>query len=179
MNIRHILVPIDWSTCSRLVTGQAAGLAARLGARLTVLHVAELPPGVGTNTHVHPDGVEVSVGDALRADTEARLGPFLAEVRASGVEGAVVVRLGAVVRSILEVAEELPADLIVLGTHGRSGIARLVLGSVAESVAREAHVPVMLMRREPRPECDRGDCAWCGIEGRSPVEAHIAAETEG
>ena len=71
------------------------------------------------------------------------------------------------------------ASLIVIGTHGRTGLARLVLGSIAEGVAQAARVPVMLVRREVRPECARGSCEWCVREGQSPAEARLSVESEG
>lgn len=71
MNIQTILVPVDFSTCALLVTQQAAGLAARLGARVVVLHVAELPAGVPPDTHVRLDGVDSTAGDYVGDDTRA------------------------------------------------------------------------------------------------------------
>jgi nucleotide-binding universal stress UspA family protein len=179
VNIQTILVPVDFSTCSLLVTRQAAGLAARLGARVVVLHVAELPAGVPPDTHVRLDGVDSTAGDYVGDDTRARLAPFAEAARASGVETSVEVRFGAVVPTILAAADTSHADLLVIGTHGRTGLARAVLGSVAEAVAHKAHVPVMLVRRESRPECARESCEWCPHAARSPAEERIAAETQG
>ncbi len=179
MNIRRVLVPLDYSACSMGVVRQASGLAQKLGAQVTLLHVAELPPGVTTATPVHPHGADASVGEVLQRDADAHLLRVVAAVRADGVDCLALVRFGAVVRVILGTADELGVDLIVLGTHGRTGLARLVLGSVAESVAREANVPVMLVRRQPGLACAQVNCAWCGVDGRSAVEDRIAAETEG
>lgn len=179
MNIRTILVPVDFSVCSMLVTRQAAGLATRLDARVVVLHVAELPGNLAPNTHVHPGGVEQTAGEYLLADTRARLAPFVEAAREGGATAEADVRIGPVVPTILAAVESLGADLIVIGTHGRTGLARLVLGSVAEGVAHRAHVPVMLVRRETRPECARQSCEWCPNEGRSPAETRMAVESEG
>jgi len=55
----------------------------------------------------------------------------------------------------------------------------MVLGSVAEAVARSAHVPVMLVRREVRPECGRDSCDWCTHHGRSAAEDRVAVESQG
>jgi len=81
MNIRTILVPVDFSVCSMLVTRQAAGLAARLGARLVVLHVSDLPAGVSPETHVRPEGVDRTASDYLVADGRERLAPFAEAAR--------------------------------------------------------------------------------------------------
>ncbi len=179
MNIRTILVPVDFSTCSLLVTRQAAGLATRLGARLVVLHVAELPRDVAADAHVRPDGVDRTAADYLIDDTRVRLESFAAAARELGATAEIAVKLGPVVATILSETEAFGADLIIIGTHGRTGLARLVLGSVAEGVAHKAHVPVMLVRRESRPECARASCEWCPHEGRSPAEEKLAGESQG
>ena len=141
MNIRTILVPVDFSVCSMLVTRQAAGLAAKLGAKVVVLHVSELPAGVPAQSHVHPEGVDRTVVDFLSADTSELLRPFSAAATEAGALAEVRVRVGPVVPGILAAAAECQADLIVIGTHGRTGLARVVLGSVAESVAHKAVSP--------------------------------------
>ncbi|MEQ1507570.1 MAG: universal stress protein [Myxococcota bacterium] len=179
MNIRTILVPVDFTTCARLVTDQAASLATRLGAKVVVLHVAPLPTGVSPAASVAPDGVAVPVGQYLAADSRARLETFAAVVRAHGAPVELVAEVGPVVATILRTIDAVGADLVMMGTHGRSGLVRLVLGSVAEGVTHQAHVPVMLIRREPRPECARGSCAWCTEQGTSPAEDRVAVETQG
>ncbi|MDP2316398.1 MAG: universal stress protein [Pseudomonadota bacterium] len=179
MNIRTILVPVDFSTCSLLVTRQAAALAARLGARLVVLHVSELPADLAADAHVRPDGVAQTAADYLTADAREQLASFAGAAREVGATADIEVKVGSVVPTILAAADALAADLIVIGTHGRTGLARIVLGSVAEGVAHRAHVPVMLVRRESRPECARQSCEWCPHEGRSPAEEKIAAESQG
>lgn len=179
MNIRTILVPVDFSVCSMLVTRQAAGLAARLGARLVVLHVSDLPAGVSPETHVRPEGVDRTASDYLVADGRERLAPFAKAARELGAAVELDVKFGHVVPTILRAADETQADLVIIGTHGRTGIARMVLGSVAEGVAHKAHVPVMLVRRESRPECARESCEWCPHGGRSAAEEKIAGESQG
>jgi nucleotide-binding universal stress UspA family protein len=179
VNIRTILVPVDFSVCSMLVTQQAARLASQLNAKVVILHVSELPTGVPAGSHVQPAGVDSTVADYLDTDNRALLRPFLAVAADAGAEAEIQVRVGPVVPGILAAAEESHADLIVIGTHGRTGLARVVLGSIAESVAHKAHVPVMLVRRESRPECRRESCEWCPHEGRSAAEQKIAAESLG
>lgn len=179
MNIRTVLVPVDFSTCSMLVTRQAAGLATRLGARLVVLHVAELPAGVSPDTHVRPEGVDRTASDYLGTDARERLAPFAEAGRELGAAAEIDVRFGHVVPTILRAADETQSDLIIIGTHGRTGLARIVLGSIAEGVVHGAQVPVMLVRRESRPECARESCEWCPHEGRSVAEEKIAGESQG
>ncbi|HTM22059.1 MAG TPA: universal stress protein, partial [Kofleriaceae bacterium] len=91
---------------------------------------------------------------ALRTIVDKRL----LEVRSRPVNLFLHARIGAPAREIVELAEEVEADIVVVGTHGRHGINRLVLGSVAEHVVRDAHCPVLVARPRPDhfgPERDR------------------------
>ncbi len=178
MDIRTILLPVDFSTCSMLVAAQAGAFASRLGARVVVLNVAELPPGVAATVHVNHDGKDTEVGAYLLDDTLERLAPFADAVRSAGAEAATASRIGPVAPTVVAAAEELGADLIIMGTHGRTGLARMVLGSVAEGVSRAARVPVMLLRRETRPECASASCDWCPHDGRSQA-VMATADAEG
>jgi nucleotide-binding universal stress UspA family protein len=179
MDIRTILTPLDFSGCSLAVVREVASLAAKLDARVVLLHVAALPAGVPAQAHVWPDGREVAASDFLVAESRERMERFAAEARRGGVSVDVTVRVGPITPTILAAIDELGADLVVMGTHGRTGLARLVLGSVAEGVAHRARVPVLLIRREPRPDCGRATCEWCAEADRSPAEQRIEAETQG
>jgi nucleotide-binding universal stress UspA family protein len=179
MDIRTILAPVDFSTCSLLATRQAASLASRLGARLILLHVSEIPAGMKPRTRLVLGGTEQSASGYVTHDVETRLEPFLAVARELKVPAEALPRVGPVVKTILETAEDTRADLIFMGTHGRSGLARVMLGSVAESVLHEARVPVMLVRRETRPECARESCDWCPHTGTSEAEDRLADEAQG
>jgi nucleotide-binding universal stress UspA family protein len=179
MQLDTILVPVDFSTCSLLVTKQAANLASKVGGRLVILHVGELPNAVPAATRVLHDGVAEAAGDYVLHDTERQLADYLAVAAEAGVPATVAVALGKPAETILQQAQLQHADLIVMGTHGRKGLARMVLGSVAESVLHGAHVPVMIIRRETRPECARADCQWCPHKGLSEAEKRIQAEAVG
>lgn len=179
MDVRRILVPVDYSSCSWEVAEKAAQLGARLGASITLLHVAELPRGVLASTVVHPGARALTSGDYVRQDAVTRLAPLLAAVQQHGVEVDAVVELGPVVPTILAAAETQRADMIVMGTHGREGLARMMLGSVAEGVVHQAHVPVMLIRREPKAGCAHKTCAWCANGTASIAEEQLAAELDG
>jgi nucleotide-binding universal stress UspA family protein len=142
IEIRRILCPIDFSDSSRRALDHAIAIARWYGASLTVLHVfpsaqaAAVGPGPVVFEPILMSPVE---RDKLLADTQA----FAATESAPGVTIEPRVREGAVVAEILDQAAAMKADLIVLGTHGRSGFERLVLGSVAERVFRKATCPVM------------------------------------
>lgn len=66
-----------------------------------------------------------------------------------------------------------------MGSHGRQGVARALLGSVAEQTLRTPHVPVMRVRRQPRPESDHERCDWCQLGIRSDAERALAGELDG
>jgi nucleotide-binding universal stress UspA family protein len=138
-DIKRVLCPIDFSETSRHALEQAAAVAGWYKARLTALHVYSpmfIPvPSLPTPDHRVPESewqrvteqATTFVQTALRAGT--------------GVD--VIVDVGQPAAAILERAASLPADLIVMGTHGASGFEHLVLGSVTEKVLRKATCPVL------------------------------------
>jgi universal stress protein A len=121
-------------------------LRRRTGARLYVLHVVEDP----TLTGIWPDVYVSDLPDiraGLRAHAERSLAAQLRRLRLGGITADIAIGLSAQV--ICMMAEQRKCDLIVMGTHGRSGVAHLLLGSVAERVLRMAPCPVLVVR-EPR-----------------------------
>lgn len=179
MNIRHIMVPVDFSSCGLRVTRQAAKLARQLGARLTVVHVAELPVGLPPETRLTPDGAAIGAEAFVDREVGVLLDRYLAAVRDLGVQAHELIVHGSVVAALCEAATAQQADLLVMGTHGRGGIARAMLGSVAEETARKSPVPVLLIRREHGPECAAGSCNWCTEGAQAESEALVAAEKDG
>lgn len=140
---RTILVALALDDLAADVLDYAVELAACLGAKLHVVHVEPRPvldPEV-------PDTLVQSTLSEVAAAARDRLEPVIAAHRAANHLASVTVELGEAVGVILAVADKLGADLIVIATHGRHGVARLVLGSVAEEVARRAPCPVTLVRR--------------------------------
>jgi nucleotide-binding universal stress UspA family protein len=99
------------------------------------------PQVIEGSRHVVVEDVE-----ARRVDAEEYLAPLAAELRGKGIRAQTRVRRGEPSVEIVAVARESGADLIAMTTHGRSGLGRLVFGSVAEAVLRQAHLPVFLMR---------------------------------
>jgi nucleotide-binding universal stress UspA family protein len=141
--IRTILHPTDFSKHSQYALGLACALARDYGARLVVLHVVTAP------TVIYGEGVVPPDMDELRAEAQEQLDGIplpRADIRAER-------RLeeGDAVETTLRVAQEVRADLIAMGTHGRTGILRLLMGSVAEQVLRKATCPVLTVRT-PFPE---------------------------
>lgn len=141
MKIQKILVPVDFSQCSEHALDYAVELADKLGATVHVLSVIGIPsygvPELGV-------GITATMMDNLVADNQAAL-DALARPRKLDSNN-MIIRAGDARDVILQTAEELGADLIVMGTHGRRGISRALLGSVAEMVVRTAPVPVLTVR---------------------------------
>jgi universal stress protein A len=124
IGLKSLLCPVDRSETSRRALRYATAIAGRLGAQLNVLEVIE--PAVAASAD------EASITPALQSRTRAELEEFVASARAAGLAVTTSVETGEVVAAILARAGAISADLIVIGTHGRSGFERLALGSVAE-----------------------------------------------
>jgi nucleotide-binding universal stress UspA family protein len=136
--IRTVLHPTDFSERSDFAFRLACSLARDYGARLIVLHVAEPPVVVGSEGMLMPP-VEVDLRPLQ--DRLQQLRPRDSKVP---VEHRLV--QGDAATEILSVADETKCDVIVLGTHGRTGLGRLLMGSVAEQVVRKAACPVVTVK---------------------------------
>jgi len=137
---KTLLVPHDFGAGSDHALAYAVDLARALGAELTVMHAFEIPM-VG-----FPDGMLVATPElASRILEGANVGlKKAAELHAgAGVAIRTLVKQGPSWQTIVETASELGAGMIVMGTHGRHGLPRALLGSVAEKVVRMAHCPVL------------------------------------
>jgi nucleotide-binding universal stress UspA family protein len=142
MTIEHILVPIDFSEYSDHALDYAIPFASKLQARLTLLHVIEVFPVSDTEAVMLPPDyfleLEVSANRQMRS--------YLERVTTAGLKGEVAVVHGTPFQVITETAKERQIDLIIMGTHGRTGLRHLWLGSVAERVVRLAPCPVLVVR---------------------------------
>jgi nucleotide-binding universal stress UspA family protein len=149
IEIRRILCPIDFSDYSRRALDHAIAIARCYESTVTVLHVFSTAPAaaVGPGPVVFEPIVLTAVDrNQLLADIKA----FAETESAPGITTEAVVRDGNTASEILEQATSMKADLLVIGTHGRSGFERLLLGSVAEKVLRKSNCPVMTVpRRHP------------------------------
>jgi nucleotide-binding universal stress UspA family protein len=140
---RRILVATDFTETSSRALDWAIELAARLGAAVTVMHAYEIPV-LG-----FPDGALIATSDvAARISGAAQdaLNRTVEEHRGRGVPIDGILREGAAWEEVDAVADSTDADLIVIGTHGRRGLTRALLGSVAEKVVRTARRPVVTIR---------------------------------
>jgi nucleotide-binding universal stress UspA family protein len=156
----RILVPLDGSELAERALPLAARLSRAIGGTLILARVTEAPVMPVTEM---PDAQEVLALPMIEAEHTAAA-EYLTRVRQmeaeAGIDVETVVLDGPVARTILAAAEQQAADLIVISSHGRTGVARWALGSVAEMIARYAPVPVLLVRgpggphqetREPAP----------------------------
>lgn len=143
---KQILVPIDGSDCSLHALEVAAAFAKEQQARLNVCTVVD--PAKAAAMAFGEASMAAACLDALDDEGKALVGEAAARVRPIW-PAEVTVLDGAPVDSIVQYAQESGADLIVIGSHGRSGLPRLFLGSVAEGVIRNATAPVMVVRAVP------------------------------
>jgi nucleotide-binding universal stress UspA family protein len=138
MKIKHILMSTDFSAASASALELAVELARAFDAKLTLLHIWELP--------IYPY-MDFMLNSAVIAEVEDAatkgLARALAELQKTMPGAQSKLKTGLPWQGILEATEELGADLVVMGTHGRQGLSRMTLGSVAEKVVRQSKVPVM------------------------------------
>jgi nucleotide-binding universal stress UspA family protein len=140
--IRTILLATDLSAASREATDRAIDLAGRLDARLVIVNVLEKRRLAGGGSHERVD--------QARAEREAHLVNVVRDARSSGVTAEFLVWQGDPGGSIAAAAEAEGADLVVVGTRGRSAAGRWLLGSVSDHVVRHAGCPVLVVRPSTR-----------------------------
>ncbi|MBI4507043.1 MAG: universal stress protein [Chloroflexi bacterium] len=147
--MQRILVPLDGSAFAEVALPHAVALAKQTGASLTLLSVlAPLPPAV------LPQGTYLDwpkMQRDLHAETRSYLDGVRQRVAAEGLVVGVDLREGDAAGAIVDTAQALRADVIVMATHGRSGLGRWTLGSVADRVVRSARMPVLLIRPQEAP----------------------------
>lgn len=144
MKLDTILVPLDGSTLAEGALPRAAELAVASGARVILVRA--------TIAHTFPGGDPIGAQVAVIKEAETYLGDVTERMRALGVkEVRPSVWYGAPAPAIIDAAQLNSADLIVMMSHGRSGLGRLVMGSVAESVLRGTTTPILLLRDTGAP----------------------------
>jgi nucleotide-binding universal stress UspA family protein len=138
-----ILAPTDFSDASRLALSEAIALARRWNARLVLLHVIEpIVQAYAWATDLAGGEIYVIEPAELQPEWDA----LIASLDLNGVRWEQQTMKGDVATTVVSTAESLAADLIVMGTHGRTGLTHALLGSVAEGVARAAHTSVLTVR---------------------------------
>jgi len=139
-----VTVPLDGSMVAEGIIPFMLEIAGPLDMEIVLLRVlVPVPPTVIEGSrHIEVEDVE-----RRRAEAEAYLAPIAAELRTKGVRIRTMVRRGEPAAEIIAGAREAGSDLIAMTTHGRSGLGRLLFGSIAEAVLRHSDIPVFLMRQ--------------------------------
>ena len=143
MRIKRILVPIDFSANSLDALAYALQLTQPFGADLLLLHVVE--PVYVTDPNVGSADLTTLLDEQLRS-AGAQLARIGADLRRQGQRVRTLVECGVPAQIIVDVATNSAADLIVIATHGRTGLSHMLIGSVAERVVRLADCPVLTVR---------------------------------
>jgi nucleotide-binding universal stress UspA family protein len=155
--VRALVFPTDFSDCSRHAGQRAAEVARHFGARLHVIHV------------------DAAVGPPTPA---SRL-PAAAAALGSGLDVTTATTVGVPAHAICAYAQRIGADLIVMGTHGRTGVSRAVLGSVAEAVVRHSRCPVMTIPAQAATPINVGtppSAGWTGCVVCGKASADLMCE---
>jgi len=140
--IKTILVPVDFSGCSKKALDYALPFAKQFGAGLVLLYVVPANFPVGEFGMIDVAFMEKE----LRASGEQQLADLAMNQIGPGIPSKNVIRVGRPVTEIADVAREKNADLIIISTHGHTGLKHVLLGSVAENVVRYAPCPVLVVR---------------------------------
>ena len=147
VTLRRVLCPVDFSDTAHAALRYAVDFCQRFDAELTLLHVYQAPG------FTLPEGMVVAGADVftdLLRDIEAALARWREDAQRRGVRVVHTATVaGATHPEIARYADEQGFDLVVIGTHGRTGIAHALLGSTAEKVVRYAHCPVLTVRAAP------------------------------
>jgi nucleotide-binding universal stress UspA family protein len=145
MSTKKILVPVDYSECSQAALAQAVAFALTSGASIDVVHVWDRPTYVSDTVMVtNTDGSKRSLVEMVRENAEQEMSAFLKAAKVP-TEVPLTHRLlsGEPVTTLLEELRSRDYDLVVVGTHGRTGLTHVLVGSVAERLVRLSPVPVL------------------------------------
>jgi len=146
---KKILCPVDFDDTSSEAVKEAAALAVHGGGTLLLMHVVQINPLSAQGAAEGYAGGQLYEGQVELASKQiAQMLPNLP----TGVKHEIVIEIGEPGDSIVAAEKSLGADLVVMATHGRRGLARIVLGSVAERVVRRSSIPVLTVRPAPGEE---------------------------
>lgn len=144
MNLKLILVSTDFSTSSDAALAMATALARDSGAKLLIVHVEEIPLATGGAEYLY------SVPEPATQELKKMLSEVVPKDPNVPFEHRLLA--GDAAEAIVRTAEQDKVDMIVLGTHGRTGLTRLLMGSVAEAVVRRAGCPVLTVKQPHKGE---------------------------
>ena len=147
MDIRTILLPTDFSECATFALSYATSLARQFGARIICVHVIEpVVPAVGYTGITEPLPV-AEISEQLEDSAERELPKIAEHEECAGLDIEEVIAHGDSASEIVRVAGERGVDLIVIASHGRTGLGRILFGSTAEAVVRHAPCPVLVVKK--------------------------------
>ena len=146
MIVQHVLVPIDFSATADRALAYAIALGQQFQARLTLLHVLYITP---VTMDEMTAGVAATYLEAQETEAQRLLQASLERVQRAGLQAESLLVRGTPSQTIVDMAGEQGVDLILMGTHGRTGLARVLLGSVAAHIVRQGPCPVLVVRRVP------------------------------
>jgi nucleotide-binding universal stress UspA family protein len=164
--LQEILVPVDFTDCTEKALFYAVPFARQFGATLTLLHVVE-------QAYVPAS----EFGMVVQVDTSAEALRELEKIRTRVAQQArcrIMMRQGGAEYEILNAAKELDCDLIILGTHGRTGLDRMLMGSTSERVVRRAGCPIFVVRPHEHDFITGAAADWPGDP--SYLESEIETE---
>ena len=144
--VKKVLVANDFSDSSRNAMDYAEMIAAKFGASIDLIHVVQ-----ATSSLASPGGPLITPGllgrhESMEVEARAQLEHHADELRGRGLTVKPLVLIGDPLECLIDTAKKGKADLLVVGTHGRTGVAHLLLGSVAESILRSSPCPVLCVR---------------------------------
>lgn len=146
MQIRLILLPTDFSDCANYALSYAASLARTFGASIICVHVIEpMVPTVGYSGMTEPMPI-ADITDQLEDSAERELPKLSGCEECVGLQVEEVIVHGEAASEIVRVAKDRNVDLIVVSSHGRTGLGRILFGSTAEAVVRHASCPVLVVK---------------------------------
>jgi nucleotide-binding universal stress UspA family protein len=150
-NIHRILIAVDDSSYSKQAVNYGVLLAKNLGSKITLVHVDEIPISSPYSADPLLNESPAMIPELMHIQEEASKLLFkkIKEQHGDVVEMSTVTKIGRVQDEILSVADDCKADMIILGTHGRTGFDHFISGSVSEGVARRSKCPVLII---PNPE---------------------------
>ena len=152
-NFSKILVPTDFSEDSTLALNYAEDLAKKFGAEIVLLHVDQplqplaISPDLGPAMDV---GAMSRIAEEQRLLAQKELDKVVQKLRADGLKAKSSLKVGSPFLEIIRAAQAESADLVVMGTHGRTGLAHVLMGSCAEHVVQKCPVPVLTIRHPDR-----------------------------
>ena len=152
--LKKILLPTDFSGCANYALPYAAAIARATDAQIVCVHVVEpVVPAVGYSGLADPMPL-ADISEQLEDSAERQL-PKLAECdECAGLDVEEIIVHGDAAAEIVRVATEQEVDLIVISSHGRTGLGRMIFGSTAESVVRHAACPVLVVKPPPEEESE-------------------------